>query len=127
MVILKTCESAIEAHLLKHRLENEDIPCFISNEHFANLMPNYFRILGNGVHVHVAEEDLEKARNLLAENNSTETITCPNCNSANVRFGLGARTYGKWLWALLSAAMLIPFNNLNNKYTCRDCKHEFQA
>lgn len=127
MIILKTCESVVEAYFLKHQLENEGIPCFISNENFASMMPNYFRILGNGVHVHVADEDLEKARAILSKTTPENAMTCPNCGSHKIRFGLGKRQTGKWLWAILSASMLIPFNNLNNRYLCLDCKHEFQS
>ena len=124
-VILKTCETSYEAHLIKHKLESEQIDCFIANENFANLMPNYYEILGNGVQIYVSENDLERASKLIAHNNENIKVACPNCGSSNIIFGFGTKKIAKWVLVAISLLAGIPFNNLNYRFVCKDCRTEF--
>ena len=50
--ILITCFSLSEAHLVKHKLDNAGIYCYLSNELMTEL---------DEVSVHVREEDRERA------------------------------------------------------------------
>jgi len=44
-----TIDSLAEAHMIKGRLLNEGIDCFLTNENITNLMPHYNNMLGSGV------------------------------------------------------------------------------
>lgn len=123
-VRLITCENTIEANLVKGRLENEGINCFLTNENFANLMPHYNRILGAGVQIMINETDLEKAVELL-ELNKNKELYCPNCNSKNVKVSLGKNKFKKIFAIILSLFSGVPFNNINSINRCADCKTEF--
>lgn len=122
-VILTTCETAVEAHLIKHKLEIEQIDCFIANENFATMMPHLYRMLGNGVQVVVNESDWERASQLISYRTINEQVTCPNCNSFNIAFGLSKK---RWLWVAISLLFGTPFNNLNNRFYCKECGTEFK-
>ena len=125
-VILTTCDNTFEAHLIRHQLENAGISCFLANENFANLMPHYYRIFGSGVQVYVNQNDLERAHELIADKSDDEKVVCPNCGSSNITFGLGKRKVLKWIFVFISSLFLIPFNNINNRFYCKDCKTEFK-
>lgn len=46
---LTTCNDSFEANLIKDKLENEGIECFLTNENFTSLFPIYNGILGSGI------------------------------------------------------------------------------
>jgi hypothetical protein len=127
IVLLTTCNTSVEANLLKGMLKNNGISCFLANENFSNLMPHYNGIMGSGVQIMIDETDKEKALGLLEEQQKDVRILCPHCNSANVTYGLGKRKIGKYVAILLSLFLMIPFGNLRNTFYCRDCKTEFKV
>ncbi len=59
---LATFDNSISANILRTKLESEGIICFLYNEHFTNLMPHYFDLLGSGVLVMVPTDQLKKAK-----------------------------------------------------------------
>ena len=59
---LKTCESLTDAYFIKNKLNNEGIDCFLTNQNFTSLLPNYFNLFGAGVEVFVMESDYEKSK-----------------------------------------------------------------
>jgi DNA-directed RNA polymerase subunit RPC12/RpoP len=123
-VRLLTCENPIEANIIKGRLENEGINCFLTNENFSNLMPHYNRILGAGVQIMISETDFEKAIELL-EINVRKELVCPNCNSKNIKVSLGKNKAKKIFAVFLSLFSGVPFNNISSINRCADCKTEF--
>ena len=65
IVKLKTYGFVFEATLVKGRLENEGIPCFLTNENFSSLMPHYINMPGSGVHLYVEKSYDDKAISLI--------------------------------------------------------------
>lgn len=65
---LITCDNSFQANVIKGRLENEGIPCFLKNENFNFL---YGGINSNsiGVDIMINEEDLEKAEAIINDTN----------------------------------------------------------
>ncbi len=64
MTTVTTCSNPAEAMLLKSLLEANGIPAFVPDELSAQTAPNY---AGSGLHLQVADEQVEAARQLLAE------------------------------------------------------------
>lgn len=127
-VRLITCDSTIEAHLIKGRLLNEGINCILTNENFTNLMPFYNNMLGAGVQILVDKNDLESAREIIKDQlkpNNVE-ISCPFCGSKNVELGLGKKSGLKLFNIILHLLSAIPMGNLKPIYYCRDCKNEIK-
>ena len=63
---LTTCDNAVEANMIKNLLTNEGITCFLTNENFTSLMPNYTGMMGAGIQIMIDEKDAEKASGFLA-------------------------------------------------------------
>lgn len=125
-VVLTTCNNAVEANLIKGMLENNGIECFLTNENFSNLMPFYNGIMGSGVQVVIDENDLVRAKELLAYQSKPDEIVCPECGSHNIEFSLGSNKLKKLLAIILSLFCWAPFGNIRNTYYCNDCNTEFK-
>ncbi len=117
----------MEANMLKHMLENEEIECFFTNDNFATLMPGFNGILGAGIQIMIEDKDLEKANILLSIEVDTEIMKCPNCNSENISFGLGQNKIQKVFFAILSGLISTPMNNIRGTYYCKSCKQDFKV
>ncbi|MRT94480.1 DUF2007 domain-containing protein [Ancylomarina sp. 16SWW S1-10-2] len=124
VIRLMTCDTAVEAYLIKGRLKNEGIETFITNENFSNLMPHYTRILNSGIQIMISDADYAEASKIL-ELNIKQELICPECQSTNIKFSLGKNKIKKIFVILISLFISIPFNNLKTVYKCQDCKAEF--
>jgi len=120
-----TCNSAIEANIIKTRLIDEEIDCFLVNETFTTLMPAMNGMFGAGVQVMIDEKDSERAKEILKINDQTAQVVCPYCNSENVKPGLGKNKFKKILLIIVSILAFIPFNNLKQTYYCKNCQSDF--
>jgi len=127
-ITLITCDTPVKANLIQGRLLNEGIECFLTNQHFTNLMPHLNNMMGSGVQVIVDENDLERARKIIADELTpdNQNIKCPYCGSEHVTLGLGNHKKGKFIQILLSIFFFIPLGNLKPKYYCQDCKQEIR-
>ncbi|MDP4240547.1 MAG: DUF2007 domain-containing protein [Bacteroidota bacterium] len=125
---LITCDNLPEAYSIKNRLDNEGIDCFLTNEHFTTLMPNYYNLFGSGVQVFVIEEDYEKSRELIKEKLEPEPaeIVCPYCGSTDVSLGLGKHKILKVFNILLAILIFIPIGNVRVRQYCKKCKNEIK-
>jgi hypothetical protein len=126
IIRLITCNNSIEATLIKGLLENNGIRCFVTNEHFSNLMPFYNGLMGAGVQVLIEDIDLKKSQELLVSLSKDDRIVCPDCNSSDIQFGLGKNKIKKIILVLISLISWIPFGNIKKTYYCRNCGTEFK-
>ncbi len=127
-VRLMTIDNLAEAYIIKGRLLNEGIDCFLTNENFTTLMPLYNNMLGSGIQIFVNADDIAKARSLLKdkiEPNNTK-IVCPNCGSKNIGLGLGKGKVFKIFNIIIALLALFPIGNLKPRYYCKDCKTEIK-
>jgi hypothetical protein len=124
---LTTVSNSIDASFLQHQLDQGGIVSFVTNENISSLLPHFDGILGNGIQIMVREEDFEDAKAILSESRKTERpVTCPNCGSSNVGFGIrGKRRSGDWLMIFFSLLFVIPMGNIKNKNYCKDCGEDF--
>src|SRR5690606_36367382 len=97
IITLKTFDNPALAHIIRARLEANDIPCFLADEHIIGLNPLYNQAIG-GVKLKIFEKDYDKCMSLLAEDEDlisenenqsaeTEETACTVCNAANVGYG----------------------------------------
>ena len=123
---LITCENIVEAHFIKNRLNNEGIDCFLTNEYFTNLLPNYFYIFGSGVQVFVFESDFENSREVVKDKlqpQKAEQI-CPVCGSTDILPGLGSHKFIMGFNVLLAILVGVPIGNVHAGYYCKKCKED---
>ena len=123
---LITCDNITDAHFIKDRLTNEGIECFLANENFTTLLPNYYNLFGSGVQVFVMADDYEKSRELIKdklEPENTEKV-CPFCGSTDVRIGIGKHKILMVFNIFLAILLIIPIGNIRVRYYCKTCKEE---
>jgi len=123
---LTTCNSIIEATMIKNLLENEGIECFLTNENFTTLMPGFNGVMGSGIQIMVNNTDLDKANKIINLDQASEILKCPNCQSENITYGLGSNKIKKIFIIIMSLFAFTPFSNLKSTYYCKNCKIEFR-
>lgn len=134
LVILKRFDNAIDLHLLKIRLEDEDIPCYVFDEHIVSINPLYSNVVG-GIKLKVDETDLEKAQAILAEIDQTpftteedQVLLCPLCDSEKLVSGHKSfKGIGGFFSALFSVLLVVFPVYYRKVYKCKDCGHEFKV
>lgn len=116
--------NSVEAHVIKSKLESEEIECFIADEHTINANPLYSNALG-GVKVQVRCADLARAQEILGIHPEVRAAptTCPKCGSKHV-------TFSKWpgilnLLAFLSLNAFFPRSRL--QWNCKACGNSWRA
>ena len=78
-VKLITCNDAMKAHILQGALENEGIESILHNENFSTLYKSCVSSIA-GVDILVADDDYEKAVQVLRDNQSwPEELTLLRC------------------------------------------------
>lgn len=126
--ILLTCDDVLEANLIKGRLHSEGNPCFLTNENYTNLTPHHRGMIGSGIQLIVHSMDYDRAIQVLEINNTQNSfVKCPDCSSENVQLKLGKNKFRKIISLIISVFAIIPVNNMNNVYYCKDCKTEFKV
>ena len=123
---LYTVDNSYEANFIKDNLADEGIECMLTNENFTNLMPYLNGMLGSGIQILVDKDDYDRAKQILDNKNSAEIKVCPNCDSTNIKYGLGTKHRLKKLLALgIALVIASPVRHIGQTYYCRDCKTEF--
>lgn len=136
IITLKTFDNPALAHIIRARLEANDIPCFLADEHIIGLNPLYNQAIG-GVKLKIFEKDYDKCMSLLAEDEDlisenenqsaeTEETSCPVCNSANVGYGNATKKrFG--ILTMVVSFLTMSYPILNRKaWHCYNCGEEFQ-
>ena len=141
-VTIATFNMPYQAHLAKARLEAEDIPVTIHNEHISRLY-QYAGALG-GVQLQVLGEHIEEAKKILEsvpDNELTdeealsakmpeepgprppESIDCPQCGSEGF-----AEELNYPIERFLNGILLgLPYLWIGRPLHCRACDHTFRA
>ena len=70
IIVFKRFENAIDANIIKTKLDAHGIPCFLTEENLANLYPA-LSLLSIGIRLHMFADDVEWAVEILKENNLT--------------------------------------------------------
>ncbi len=136
IVVYSTYYNPIEAQIVKARLEDSGIPCFLTDEHVATINPLYNQAIG-GVKLNVFEKDIAQIELLLKEETTeigespaveglADQVICEKCGSANVSLGQATQKRFSWWVTIVSLLLLVyPFKT-NTCYHCYDCGHEFK-
>ena len=134
IIVYRTYYNPIEANIVKGRLEDSDIPCFLTDENIATIQPLYNQAIG-GVKLNVFEKDVNRINQLFAEEQIdievdneapiSDKLICNNCGSDNVSFGQATKKRFSWWVTLLSVVLFVYPFKANNCYHCYNCGHEF--
>lgn len=135
IIVYRTFYNPIEANIVKAKLDDAEIPCFLTDENIATIQPLYNQAIG-GVKLNVFEKDVEQINAILQDASELEVpeieteqtenkVVCQNCGSTNVGFGIATKNKHSWWVALLSILMTVYPFKANRCYHCYRCGHEF--
>jgi DNA-directed RNA polymerase subunit RPC12/RpoP len=133
LVTIMTSDNNIDIHMMKGKLESEEITCYVFDENIVTLNP-LFNIAVGGIKLRVHELDAEKARDIIKEINSTPSrdefqnvIKCPQCGSESLYKNFRSM---KGIFGLISAIIsfilsIFPIY-FKSVYKCKACDFEFK-
>ncbi len=122
-----TADDSYEANFIKDRLADEGIYCMLANENFTTLMPHMNGMLGSGIQILVDRVDYDRAKKIIDKRSKADIQVCPNCQSRNVKYGLGTKHRLKKLLAIAIALVIAsPVRHIKQTFYCKDCKAEFK-
>jgi len=134
IIAFETFYNPIEANIVKARLLDSGVQCFLSDENTITINPLYTQALG-GVKLHLFEKDVELAKSILqgeegeiplTEEAETATIAvCPSCGSANVGYVQATKKRFGILTMIVSLLLAIYPFHARKAYHCFNCQNEF--
>jgi len=134
LITFKTFDNAMDAHILKIKLESEGITCFLFDENIVSVNPLYSNLVG-GIKLKINEEDVVLAKNIVLELEQTpyttddeQVIACPECQSTRIESGYKSmKSVGAVLSAIASFLLMIFPLYRKTVYKCLDCGNEFDV
>lgn len=135
IIVYSTFYNPIEANIIKAKLEDSGIPCFLTDENVATIQPLFNQAIG-GVKLNVFEKDVDQINVLLMDDVALEVpeietekvengVICEKCNSTNVSYGIATKNKHSWWVAVLSILLMVYPFKVNRCYHCYKCGHEF--
>lgn len=132
IVVFETYYNPIEANIIKSKLMDADIQCFLTDENIITLNPLYTQALG-GVKLHLFEKDVDLARSILQETIPTPETSeqeegeyvCPECGSHNVGYVQATKRRFSILTMLVSIFLLVYPFSVKKVHHCFNCLHEY--
>jgi len=133
LVTIKIFDNAIEAHLLKSKLESEDIICFLYDENIVGLNPLYNLTVG-GIKLKIKKSDVDKASEIIEATDSSvltneigEAIKCPNCQSEDIYNNYKSMNSIKGIFSAIISFLFAVFPlYFKTVYKCKVCDTEFK-
>ncbi|TSD67131.1 DUF2007 domain-containing protein [Inquilinus sp. KBS0705] len=124
------------AHIIRTKLEDNGINCFIADENTIGANPLYNQAVG-GIKLKIFERDLERCLEILAQEDdlheqdhfeideeTASAVICPFCASTNVSYGVTVEKKSNWLTSLLSS-IFVPFTT-PKQWHCFNCQRDFE-
>jgi len=132
IVVFETFYNPIEANIVKARLMDSGVQCFLSDENTITINPLYTQALG-GVKLHIFENDIPLVKSILQDENiqlpheDTEpgAEICPNCGSNHVGYVQATKKRFSLLTMIVSFALMIYPFYAKKTHHCFDCEYEF--
>jgi len=139
-VTIASYPEPIEANLLRSKLLSEGIECILLDENLISVQPFYSNAIG-GIKLQVHENDLEHAKEILAESQTPplhivhvsknkpqrkpkgKTIHCPECNSTSVYY----ERLSTGELALCILFLGIPLLFIKGIYHCFNCGNKWNS
>ena len=125
LVPVARCRGAVEAHLVRSRLESAGVQAFLTDEHIVSVQWLYSTAVG-GVKVLVQDRDVEEAREILSPRpvrHSARFVTddlhaprCPSCGSLEV-----VEHYSRRITFASSIFFGFPLPLPGRRALCRTC------
>lgn len=132
IIVYRSFYNPIEASIIKSKLDDYEIPCFLTDENIATINPLYNQAI-DGVRLHIFERHLAQINEILIEDtiieieteSSNSGLVCPNCGSTNVAYVQATQErFDLWVTIISLLLFIYPFK-ANKSHHCFNCEHEF--
>ena len=119
-------DNYIDAQLCLQQLQNENINCWLKDEHTVTIDPLLTNAIG-GIKLMVHETQKDRATDLLRTilNKAKENRACPYCGSFNVEYIFSNRKASNWFSAIFTYLLGGYALASEKMYHCFDCEREF--
>jgi hypothetical protein len=131
IIVFEVFYNPIEANIVRSRLMDSGIHCFLSDENTVTINPLYTQALG-GVKLHLFERDAGLARNILDEtfpisetSEEEGEYVCPQCGSRHVGYVQATKKRFSVLTMVVSIALFVYPFYVKKVYHCFDCLYEY--
>lgn len=129
IIVFAQYDTAIEANIVKGKLDAYDVACFLIDENTNNLYPGN-PILAFRVKLHIFAKDKERAQQILDDQtylsiDTESTVTCLRCNSPRIERDF-PRQFDQKFSSSLSVLFFGVFFPEKKIYRCQDCEFEFK-
>lgn len=132
--IVKIFDTGIEAHILRNKLEGENISAYVFDENIVTLNPLLNFAVG-GVKLKVDEADLERAKAIVAEiddqpytDEKDKILQCPKCNSTELYSDFKSMKGPTGIISAIVSFVLTVFPiYYKSVYRCKACNTEFKS
>ncbi|NIJ46186.1 hypothetical protein FHR24_002664 [Wenyingzhuangia heitensis] len=133
LITVKIFENYFEAHILKSRLESENIRSYIQDENMITINPLYNITLG-GIKLKIESGDYEKTQTILKEiydspvtDENDEILICPKCNSDKIYSDFKSTKSAKGIISILISFLLLIYPiYYKTMRKCKECDFEFK-
>jgi len=133
LVTIKTFDNSIEAHLVRSKLESENIMCFLFDENIVGLNP-LFNIAVGGIKLKINKLDVNKATLIIEEtekcsltNDQGEIVKCLSCQSEDIYNGFKSMKGTKGIISTIISFLFMVFPiYYKTVYKCKKCGNEFK-
>ena len=133
LITFRTFDNPINAHIVKTRLESDEIECYLFDENISTLNPLYNVTIG-GIKLKIKNTDLERAEDIVKESELPEfldennkKIKCPKCKSTEFYSGFKSMKGIKGiLSAIISLTLTVFPLYYKTVYKCKKCGYEFK-
>ena len=123
---------AVEANIIRSKLLDNDIECFLTDENTTYLLW-YIAPAHGGVRLMMKKKDFERADLVLSQiinvdimEFSDSEFKCPYCSSTNVSYGPSTKRRLSFVGIFLSIITFTPSPFANKVFHCHQCGHEFK-
>jgi hypothetical protein len=123
IIKLRHFTSAIDANIAKSKLDAYGIPCFLTNEHFANLYPSHF-LSSFQVILYVFKEDASSALQILDGAALVPELLCPKCTSNDIH--TLKPSFIEQCIQFVSAIFATSARSTFQSSQCKNCFHIFK-
>ncbi len=125
-VVLRRFDNYFSAHIMKSRLEETGISCYLFDENSVTINPVFSNAIGN-IKLVVADYDQEKAMEALNlfDAEYLANSLCPRCKTGNFIM-VPAKSPKNILTSLLTWMFSNYAVSADNIYQCRQCGYETQ-
>lgn len=124
---IQSFDNYIDANIIRSRLEQEEIVCWLKDENTVTIDPILTNAVG-GIKLMVPESQVERAFDLLKQfrEEKQAAIKCPRCGSSNVELVTTPRKASNWFGVLIGLLFTNYALSGEKVLHCFTCGFEFE-